>query len=67
MASAMPNEPPLHLRMLVRGVVVDNQVKIFFRRRDLINYAQELEPLLMAMAVIADADDVPVEGIHGSE
>lgn len=67
MKTGMTSEPPVHLRMLVRSVVVDNQVKIFLRRRDLINHAQELEPFLMAMPVIAHADHRAVKGIHGGE
>src|ERR1019366_9224476 len=67
METGMTSEPPLHLRMLVRSVVVDDQVKIFFRRSDLINHAQELEPFLMTVPVIAHADDRTVKGIHGGE
>ena len=59
-------KPALHFRMFVRRVVIDDQVEIFFRRRDLVDHTQELEPLLMAVPVVAHADDGAVEGIQAA-
>ncbi len=67
MKPGMTSEPSLHFRMFVGGVVVNDQVKFFVRRRHLVNHAQELQPLLMAMPVIAHADNGPIESIYGSE
>jgi hypothetical protein len=52
--------------MLVGGIVVDDQVEIFFRRGALINHAQKLQPLLMAVAVVAHADHGAVESVQGA-
>src|ERR1017187_5973408 len=63
----MTREPSLHSRMLVRGVVIDDEVECLFRRRNLIDHTQELKPLLMPMPVVAHADHSPIERIHGGK
>ena len=45
----MPLQPPLDLGMLVRGVVVHDQVQVQVRRRLFVDQLQELDPLLMPM------------------
>ena len=55
----MPLEPSLDLRMLVSGVVVDDQMQIETFRRIAVDGAQEAQKLLMAMTVHALADDLP--------
>src|SRR5882724_5870563 len=67
MEPGMASEPSLYFRMFVRGIVVDDQMEIFFRRCDLIDDAQEFQPFLMAVPVIAHADYRAIESIHGSE
>ena len=52
----MPCQPPLHLGGLVVGIVVRNQVDVLRLRRLFVDYTQELEPLLVAVPVVAHAD-----------
>src|SRR5665213_1096207 len=67
MESRVTGKPTLHFRMFVSGIVIDDQMEIFFRRRDPINHTQELQPLLMAMPVVAHADHLAIESIHSGE
>ncbi len=60
----MTSRPSPHFGMFVRGIVADNRVEIFFRRRDPIDYAQELQSLPMAVAVVAPADHRAIESVH---
>jgi len=60
----MSGKPFLHFRMFVRGVVVGDQVNTLFFRRNLINDAQELQLVLMAMPVIAHADHGAVQRVQ---
>ena len=57
-------QPLLDLRMLVRGVVVADQMKGLVLRRFPVDLAQEIKPLAMTMALLAARDDRAVEGIH---
>ena len=50
-------QPLLDLRMLMRGVVVADQMKGLILRRFTIDLAQENEPLDMPMALLAARDD----------
>jgi hypothetical protein len=47
--------PAQHVGMLVRGVVVDDEMKLLVLRSLAVDQTQELEPLLMAMAVRCSA------------
>ena len=67
MKPGMRSEPSLHFRMFVGGIVVNDQVEFFVRRCHLVDDAEELEPLLMTMPIIAHADHSAIEGIHGGE
>src|ERR1700735_5688455 len=46
-------QPSLHRGMLMRRVIVQDQVELTIRRRLLINQLEELQPLLMTMTVLA--------------
>ncbi len=48
MEARMPRQPPLHLGVFMRGVVVADQMEFPIRRR-LVDELEELEPFLMAM------------------
>src|SRR2546427_7574004 len=61
------SEPPLHRGMLVRRVVVDDQVEVELRGRLTVDAPQELEKLLMPMAGQTLADDLDLEDIEGRE
>ena len=63
----MSGQPLLHFWMFVGGVIVDDEVQIFLLRGNLIDHAQELQPLLMAVPVVAHADDRPVGDVKGGE
>ena len=63
----MACQPLLHLRMLVRGVVVGDQVQFFAGRRQLVDHAEKLQPLLMTMPVVAHADHGAIQRVHGRE
>lgn len=57
-------QPRTHLRMRVRGVVVDDAVNVQFRRHRLIDPAQEQQELLMAMARFALGQHSTVEHVE---
>ena len=52
-------QPLLHLGMLVRGVVVADQVQRLVLGRLAVDLAQELEPLAVAVPLLALGDDLP--------
>ena len=49
----------LHRRMLVRGVVVGDQMQRLVLGRLAVDLAQELQPLGVGVALLALADDLP--------
>ena len=53
--------------MLVRGVVVDDDVDGQLRRHSGVDEVQEADELLMAMTLHALADDLAFEHVEGSE
>ena len=53
----MPLEPRLHLRMLMSGVVVNDQVQVILGDCFPINRFQKFDPLLMTMALLALRDE----------
>ena len=67
MKSRMTLQPALHILMLVRAIVVDDQMQIVRIRGLLINEFHELDELLMTMAAHADPDHLPVQHAQGSE
>ncbi len=52
-------QPPLDFRVLVRRVVVDNQMQARFAWRLRVNQSQELDPLLVSVTRHARADQSP--------
>ena len=63
----MARQPLLHLGVLVRCVVVRNQVEFLVRWRNVIDYAQEFQPFLMTVPAIAHTDHGAVQCVHCSE
>ena len=59
--------PCFDLRILVGGVVVADDVNLLVRRDVVGNMLQEIEPLLMSVAVHALADDPTGGNIHGGK
>src|SRR5438445_9453351 len=60
-------EPALDVGMLMRPVVVQDHVNVEVRGDALIDLAQELAELDVAVARIARADDGPLQGVQGGE
>src|SRR5712672_1417672 len=67
MKTWMPLEPRLDFRVLVRGVIVGDQVHIKSQRRVAIDHAQKFEPFLVAMSLHALADDAAGGDIESSK
>ena len=67
MEPLVPLQPALNFRMLVRGVVVDDQMQIQFRRRFRVDLLQELDPFLMPMPRHALGDDLAFSQFDGGE
>jgi len=65
MEPRVPLEPGLDLRVLVSGVVVDDQMQIELGRGFAFDLAQELQPLLVPMPRQALADHGTVQRIEG--
>ena len=63
----MLREPPLHVRMLVGGVVVDHQMQIEIRRGPLVDHGQKPDEFLVTMTGRAVADDRAVQHVEGGE
>jgi hypothetical protein len=53
--------------MFVRGVVICDQMQFFVGRRDAADYAQEFQPLLMTVPVVAHADHGAIQSAQGRE
>src|SRR5881409_1614167 len=65
--ATMFGQPALHLRMLVGPVVVQDQMNVQLRWDALIDLAQELAELDVAMPGIAGAEDRPLERVQGGK
>jgi hypothetical protein len=59
--------PFQHAGMLVRGVVVDDQMQLLVARGLAVNQTQEFQPLLMAVAIHAGGHHGVVEGVQRGE
>ena len=57
-------QPRFDLGMLVRGVVIQNEMQVAIRRGQVIEQAQELRPLDMAVAGLARPHDRAVGDIE---
>ena len=60
-------QPVLNFGVLVRGIVVDDQMQIQFWRRFRINLLQELNPFLMPMPRHAFGNNFPFAQFNGSK
>ena len=67
MESLVPLEPRLDLGMLVRRVVVDDQVQVQFGRSFRIDFLEKLDPFLVPMPRHALADDPAFRQFDGRE
>src|SRR5260370_18172029 len=63
----MTSEPPLYFRVLASRVVVHDQVNLPVGGNHVIDRTQELEPLLMAVTIIARGDHLAFQGIQGGK
>ena len=57
---AQPGQPALHSGVLMGGVVITDQVELPVGRDGLVDQAEKLEPLLVPMALLAQAKDFAV-------
>ena len=62
--SRVPGQPLLHHRVLVRGVVVGDQVQRLVLGRLAVDLAQELQPLDVGVVLLALPDDTTVQHIE---
>ena len=67
MKARVPRQPALHFGVLMGGVVIADQVKLPVGRDGLVDEAEKLEPLLVAMPLLAQAKDLAVGGIQSGE
>ena len=63
----MPRQPAPDLGVLVRRGVIDDEVQVLVGWRDVIDDAQEFQPLLVPVSVIAHADDRAIERVERRE
>ena len=63
----MPLEPALHLRMLVGGVVIHDQMQVEIGWRFRVDLLEELQPFLMPMAWHALSDEFTLGHFQSSE
>src|SRR5229473_6574810 len=52
----MAGQPLLDLGVFVCGIVIRDQMDLLACRGDVVNHAQEFQPLLMPVSVVAHAD-----------
>jgi hypothetical protein len=57
-------QPADDLLVFVRGIVIADQVDMFFLGDGLIDQAEKLEPLLMPVSLLAEAEDLAVKGVQ---
>src|SRR5208282_6593824 len=67
MKAWMPCQPAPHLGVLMGGVVIADQVKLAVERNGLVDQTEKLEPFLMAMPLLAQAEDLAVGRIQRGE
>jgi len=65
--AGMAAEPALDLGVLMGGVVVHDHVDLLFGRDDVVDDAQKLQPLLVAVPVLAHGDDIALHSIQSGE
>src|SRR6266536_6522852 len=64
MKAGMPCQPALHFRMFMGGIVIADQVQLPVGGDGLVDAAEKLEPLLVPMALLAQAKDLAVGRIQ---
>jgi hypothetical protein len=67
MKARMPREPGLHFVMFMVGIVIADQVQLPVGGDGLVDEVEKLEPLLVAMPLLAPAKDLAVGGIQSGE
>ena len=67
MESLVIFQPAFYLRVLMRGVVVTDNVNLFILGRRLIYLAKKVQPFLMAMPLGAGTQHFPCQGIQCSK
>ena len=67
MKALVPFEPGANLGMLMRGVIVDDQVHLAPDRGFAVDLVEEADELLMPVAAHALADDLAVEDVERGE
>ena len=65
--AGMTFQPVLHVVMLMRSIIVDDEMERHLTRKVLVQNAQEAEKLLMPMALIALSDDLSLQGFQRRE
>ena len=60
-------QPRLHFRMLVSGVVVDDQVQLKMLGRFSIDLLEKLQPFLVLMLIFNRADQAPLKIVQRRE
>ena len=63
----MPGKPPSNSRVFVRGVVVHDEMQLLVRRGAALEQVQKLQPFLMRVTLLADADDRAIQSVQGSK
>jgi hypothetical protein len=56
-------QPADDLLVFMRGIVIADQVDMFFLGDGLVNQAEKLQPLLMPVSLLAEAEDLAVKGV----
>src|SRR5499433_3738416 len=67
MEPRMAYQPRFDLRVLMGSIIVYDKMQVQLSRSLLINECEKLDPLLVAMAVHARSNDVPLGHLQGSE
>ena len=67
METRVPFQPTLDLGVFVRGVVVGDQMDLAVLRSRFVDQTQKLQPFLVPMPLLAEADDPARRRVHGRE
>ena len=60
-------QPLLYDRVLVRSIVIGDQMQFLIFRRLPVNFFQELQPFSVGMALLALPDDLTIQYVECSE
>ena len=67
MEALMLLQPALYVFVFVRSIVIADQVDFLAGRYGLIDHAQEAEPLLMPVLLLAQAEDLAIGSVERSQ